>query len=67
METCKDILIETRDSARKMLASISDDKILRTQYAIIVWNLSRMIDVLNVKDNAVKHIRRVLGRNKTRD
>ncbi|MBQ8294338.1 MAG: hypothetical protein IJX89_03055 [Alphaproteobacteria bacterium] len=66
METYKDILIETRDSARKMLVNISDDKILRIQYTIIVWNLSRMIDVLNAKDNAVKHIRRAMGRNKTR-
>ena len=59
MESYKEILIETRDATRNMLAQTRNERWLKLQLTLILWNLNRMIDLLDAKDRAVKHIREI--------
>ena len=59
MESYKEILIETRNATRNMLTQLRRDRWMKLQLTLILWNLNRMIDLLDTKDRAVKHIREI--------
>ena len=59
MESYKEILIETRDATRRYLATARHDKWFKIQLTLTLWNLNRMIDVLDAKDRVVQRIREI--------
>ena len=59
MESYKEILIETRDATRRYLAGARHDKWFKIQLTLTLWNLNRMIDVLDAKDRVVQRIREI--------